>query len=290
MTSFADVETTSRPGGVRFRLLWHEVVVHADDDTAALVEAMTPPVTFRQGLVTTERLSLSVHRHEGDRVVVDEDRALTERVATAREAADVVYGHAHRTAFEHAAAQGWIRLHGLVADHPASGARLVATGSSGVGKTTLALALLATGWDVQGDESLILREGAGLAVPRPFQVKPGSFERVAAVSPWADTAKELDHLPGVRIVTPHQADRPWRTTLAAVDHLAVLGRHDGPTRLEGLETPAALEALREQLFTTTEAASTLANGLGALVVRARLHRLLLGDDALAPSILTEALA
>ena len=64
--------------------------------------------------------------------------------------------------------------------------RVLVVGPSGSGKTTLAARLLLDGADVQGDESVLVRRDASLAVPRALHLKPGYaplLPELAALAP-----------------------------------------------------------------------------------------------------------
>lgn len=273
-----DLSAPSEPAlraPVAFRMLWHRVEVTAADPAVLDLVALMSPTAEQDELRPEQVLGLHV-ANEQDVYVV---RACGDVVGTAedaRHAAELVVGHVHRTAFEEAATRGWARVHGVVADH--AGQRIAAVGPSGVGKTTLALALLAAGWDVQGDESFVTNGGRCLAVPRRFQVKPGTAAAVPEAAGWIRRGVRMDHLPGIRLTDPSTIGRPWRASAGPVDRVLVLERTDGPSAIAPLSTPEALAALRSELFVTVDHPPALARALTDLVCRAGLHRAEVGSD------------
>lgn len=257
-----------------WRFLWHDVHVTTNDRSVfAILRRMWPEVD-QEALAPMEELGLRVVHHRGGYQVWC-GGSLLAAASTDHEAASIVFAHVQRTAFEGAAGHGWMRVHGLVANR--SGRRLVAVGPSGVGKTTLALALLASGWDVGGDESFITRGGRCLAVPRRFQVKPGRPVLSDRASRWIREADWIPQFPRVRLVDPSVA-HPWRLTVGLVDDLVLLARTEGRSRLRRAQTSEALEAMRSEIFLTVDDPSTVARELGALVGAARLLHLSIGSD------------
>ncbi|WCO65972.1 hypothetical protein PO878_15840 [Iamia majanohamensis] len=260
---------------VAYRMLWHRVEVTSEDPAVLdLVDRMSPAAE-QDELAPEQLLGLDVVG-EGSGFVVRSGPRRVGTAADARQAAELVVGWVHRTAFEEAAGRGWARLHGLVAER--GGRRLVAVGPSGVGKTTLALALLAAGWEVQGDESFVTAAGRCLAVPRRFQVKPGTAAAVPEAAGWIARGDRLDHLPGIRITDPTVSGRPWRSTMGPIDHLVALVRTDGSSAVTPSSTPEALAALRSELFVTVDRPAALARALTDLVCAATLHRAEVGPD------------
>jgi hypothetical protein len=192
--------------------------------------------------------------------------------ATSIEAArDEIYVRMHRRAFEFASLAGWVRVHCVTAD--IEGARLLIAGSSGVGKTTLALRMLADGFDVQGDESAVIRRGASLAVARPFQVKEGSRELIPEL---VDLFDRLPQVHDVRVLDPTLLRTPWRLIEAPIAHIVVLQRSDGVVSCERAAPVDILEVLIRDSFVVTESKSALVESLSA-AARAGGYRLTTGD-------------
>jgi len=226
-----------------------------------------------------------VHDH-GGYLVTDGGDELA-RPATAAAVADEVHARVHRRAFEFAALQGWVRVHGVLAT--VGDRRVLVSGPSGSGKTTLALGLLAEGRPVDGDESVIIRDGQARAVPRRFHVKAGRVAVPSVAAAWLEAAPPVGDAPGLRALDPRVAGLPWRTRVGPIDDLVLLERTDGPSRAEDGSTPLALERLRREVFRTAESRATVVRQLAAALRGAHVHRLWSGPDARAPAALIEKL-
>jgi len=220
-------------------------------------------------------------------VITEEGDALATG-ATAEEAADVVHVRAHRRAFELASLSGWARVHAATVDLATiegRRVRVLVVGPSGAGKTTLATRLLFDGADVQGDESVLVRRGESLAVPRALHLKPGA----ASVLPELDEV--LPRLPVVGEVTvldPARVDRPVTLRIEPVGHVVVLaGVADTPDHVTctPLDGGAVLEALLTDAFPLTETKARMVSVLSGAMVSAHGHRLTSGR----PDAMVEAL-
>jgi hypothetical protein len=222
---------------------------------------------------------------DGDGFTVSEEGDALTTAADAVAAADAVHVRAHRRAFELASLSGWARVHAATVD--LDGARVLVVGPSGAGKTTLATRLLLDGADVQGDESVLVRRDASLAVPRALHLKAG-YER------WLPEVAALDRsLPTVGDVTilhPARLGRPWRLREAPVDHVILLdpaparAATDAP-QCEPADGGAVLAALLDDAFPVTETKAGMVATLAGAIGRARGHRLAVGP----PAAMVEAL-
>ncbi len=263
---------------IRFQLLWYEFVISTAD--AAVADALAYVVQdARQDLPVAETVRLRVDR-EGPGFVVSEvgsARVFAERDV---DVVDVVYSRVHTAAFAHASREGWVRAHAAVADLGPT--RVLLVGASGVGKTSLSMRLLLDGVEVQGDESVLLRDGIALPVPRPFHLKEG----VEAVVP--EVAPMLPGLPTVPATPPVRAFHPslvaaWRTTMAPVAHLVLLERGD-ETVCEELEAVEAMHDVVQGVFWLHEPKATVIREIAWILRSARCHRVVMHDVADAASI------
>lgn len=229
---------------------------------------------------------IAVVHQDGAYVVTDGGDELA-RPATPRAVADEVHARVHRRAFEFAALQGWVRVHGVLAT--VAGRRVLVSGPSGSGKTTLALGLLARGVPVDGDESVLVRNGHVRAVPRRFHVKAGRVAVPPVAEGWLADAPTVGDATGLLALDPRVTGMPWRLTAGPLADLVLLERTDGASRIETAPTPMALERLRREVFRTAESRATVVRQLAGALSRARLHRLLSGPDGRAPAVLAEKL-
>jgi hypothetical protein len=254
------------------RLLWHSLRVDGDPQAVEHLALLLPDAAHPMPAV--RGLHYSVHRTADGYVITEEGDALA-TVATASEAADLVHVRAHRRAFELASLSGWARLHAATVD--LDGARVLVVGPSGAGKTTLATRLLLDGADVQGDESVLVRRGESLAVPRALHLKPGSAPLLPEL---ADVLPALPVVNDVTVLDPVRIDRPVRLELAPIAHVVVLaGRTDdaGTVACTPLDGGAVLQALLTDAFPLTETKARMVSVVAGAMEAARGHELTSGS-------------
>jgi ABC-type glutathione transport system ATPase component len=143
------------------RVLWHSLHVTGDRRVVERLAALLPDA--RHPVPALRRAHYRVTATSDGIAVAEEGDALAV-AENPEDAADLVHVRAHRRAFELASLAGWVRVHAATVD--LDGTRVLIVGPSGTGKTTLATKLLVEGADVQGDESVLVRRGESLAVPR----------------------------------------------------------------------------------------------------------------------------
>jgi hypothetical protein len=163
---------------------------------------------------------------------------------------------------------------------------VLVVGPSGAGKSTLAARLLVDGADVQGDESVLVRRDASLAVPRAVHLKPGYERWLPEV---ASLATELPVVGDVTVLDPARLGRPWRLRAASVDHVVLLegaaGHGAGPVTCTPVDGGTVLEALLADAFPLAETKAGMVATLAGAIGRARGHRLTSGP----PDAMVEAL-
>jgi hypothetical protein len=275
---------------VELRLLWHTVTVEGDPEVVEQLLALLPQAGHPMPARRT--MHYAVERIDGEFALREEGDMLT-RAPDAASAADAVHVRAHRRAFELASLSGWSRVHAATVDLPPG--RVLIVGPSGAGKTTLAARFLIEGADVQGDESVLVRRGASLAVPRALHLKTG-FGRL--LPELAALAGELPTVGDVTVLDPARLGRPWRLREAPIAHVVLL---DGPgLTAPGLSVPrwgpaevgctpvdrgAVLGALLADAFPVTETKAGIVATLAGAIAGARGHRMTAGD----PGAMVEAL-
>jgi hypothetical protein len=162
------------------------------------------------------------------------------------------------------------------------GARMILIGSTGAGKSTLTLHLLARGFEVEGDEDVVVRDGDVIAKPRRMRVKAGSLAFVPELAEAVLSSPcGPDHLPTpTYAVDPAIAGRPWRIRPGQAQHLVFLERnHGGGSALDVLDPDEAFARLMEHCLLPSPQTLVAVARLRRLACTARSCRLLLGDLA-----------
>jgi glycosyltransferase involved in cell wall biosynthesis len=250
---------------LRARVLAHDVTVTVPDESVyAAFETMLPAAVH--DFAADWPMHYSV---EGgtDRYRVVEEGDAVGVVATAADVRDLVHLRLYRRAFEWASRRGWLRLHGALVDF--GGVRVLFSGPSGVGKSTLALRLLLDGASVQCDESVLVRRGASVAVARPLHLKVGTDQ---VVPEFSSLRARLPHIDDVVVLDPGRLGYPWSITVATLDHVVLLSADADPTCIAIGQTEA-LPELVTQVFAVTESAPALLGALTAALAGVRCHRL-----------------
>jgi hypothetical protein len=262
------------------RLLWHALRVEGDaevvDHLAALLPDAHHPVSRLRTMHYTARRDPG-----GDRFVLTEEGDVLATVASSEAAADAIHVRAHRRAFELASLAGWARLHAATVD--LEGARVLIVGPSGAGKTTLAVRLLLDGADVQGDESVLVRRGASVAVPRALHLKPGAGKLLPEL---ADLVPALPRVGEVTVLDPARMGRPLVLREASIEHVVLLGSDgSGTVSCRPVDGGTVLEALLTDAFPLTETSARMVSVVAGAMTHARGHRLTSGPpDAMVAAL------
>ncbi len=244
----------------------------ATDEVAGELDALLP--TAGHPMVAERSVRYRVEHEGRRRLRVIEDDDLLVGALTPRQARDLVHQRLHRRAFELAARKGWVRLHGGVID--VDGRRIVVIGPSGSGKTSLCVRLLLDGGAFQGDESLLVRDGMVLAVPRPLHLKVGAAGVNPDIGGALASAPTLD---GVALVDPvAHLGRPWSLTVARAELMVILDPTGRPPATGSpLATTEALPHVVAELFPVIETKPALLAAATALCSGATCVRLTTGD-------------
>jgi len=204
-------------------------------------------------------------------------------VGTPEEALDCVFARVYRRAVELASLKGWLRVHGAVAG--ADGHRVAVVGPAGAGKTTLAVGLLCEGAAVEVDESFVIRDGEVMGVARRLHAQPGTFELVTSAS-WAADAPAFGRSP-VRLVDPTEHGFPWALPRAPIEHVMVLRRTEGPSRMEPAPAALVVQEVIRQAFPVLEPRRVAVRQAANLASSAHCHSLHAGPDGRAPRLVMD---
>ena len=157
---------------------------------------------------TGEEYRISDAGGTGD-ATTEVDLELSAQVALA-----ALYERMHRRAL------GCLREH--IRIHAASGMTpdglFLIVGPKRAGKTTLALRLMAEGYDITGDEMVLLRDGQAVAFPRRFYVREGSLPLLPEVNALRASSPFVAHPQEGRLIAvdPTCFDRPWQIRAAPI--------------------------------------------------------------------------
>lgn len=211
-----------------------------------------------------------------DGFTISEDGQPIATALDARAVLDVVYQRVHQRLFDHASLSGWVRAHAALVE--TGGRRVALCGPAGVGKTTLAVRLLFDGVAVHGDESVLLRDGESLAVPRPFHLKPGIEGHVPEIAPLLSSLPEVSDGTPVRAFDPTRAGFAWEIAPGRIDDVVLLERAED-TSLEPVTATSAMQGIVEQVFLLHEPKGSVVREVAAVLRTARCFRLRVSDPA-----------
>jgi hypothetical protein len=172
------------------------------------------------------------------------------------------------------------------------GRRLLIAGAPAAGKTTLALRLIRSGYDLEGDEHVFLEEDGVIARPRACRVKEGSL----ALLP--ELAKVMSSIPvyvddlGRRIfnVDPRMIGGSWRIEKGEVACLIVLQpNHGGHSSLRPMSPLGLAQALMSEMGLREIGRRASIGAVAGFVSRTRGFELSLGDHESAVRCVDRAL-
>jgi hypothetical protein len=125
------------------------------------------------------------------------------------------------------------------------GRRILAVGPGRSGKTTLMTKLLYSGFEVHGDEMVLLRDGVAVAYPRRFGIRQPTLSLVPQVEPLVPEWGRAPNSHGYQVfaLNPGDAGFEWRIAPGVVDAIVYLEpRRGGDSHL--LPCPQHLMAQR----------------------------------------------
>lgn len=261
---------------LRYQLLWHRVAV-AQAGGAEVLSRLRPLVAAgaTQELEASREMRYEVAAVDGGFAVREEGDLLC-AAAGAAVAAAVVAERALERALELAALKGWVRVHGALAR--VSGRRVLAIGPPGSGKTALALRLaLREGGGVEGDESVLLREGVAMAVPLPLMIGTAGGGGGPEVPPRARAAARALGDGGSVLDPASDLGLSWRLAASALDHVFVLDPRPGRAGARAISEAEMVSELGLRLAPASLPPRALATALTQALAGASCHRLRVGD-------------
>lgn len=270
---------------LELRLLWHHFGVSTDSRDvehmlAFLVQEAVQHVEVRHTVAIDIRTT-------DDGFAITEDGTSLPPSPDALGVLDTVYQRVHQHMFDEASRTGWVRAHAALVE--VDGRRCLICAGPGVGKTTLAVRMLFDGATVHGDESVLVRHGEVLAVPRLFHLKPGIEVFVPEVEPFLAQLPRLDDDSPVRAFDPILAGRRWDISPGSVDVVVVLER-GLRTELEPVAATTAMQDIVEQVFLLYEPKGVVVREIATLLRTTPSFRLCCADPREAAAAIRELAA
>jgi hypothetical protein len=158
--------------------------------------------------------------------------------------------------------------------------RFILIGPKGSGKTTLTLHLLSRGFDVEGDEHVVLRENDVVARPRAMRIKPGSLGLVPSFAEAILASPFMGEERGgpAYAFDPSLCGRPWHIRAGPAHHLVFIeANHGGTSSIRRLEPEEAFRQLAEHCLLPASGRAVAAARLRRLAHEAKAWVLSLGD-------------
>ncbi|MGA2025250.1 MAG: hypothetical protein ABSH23_10885 [Steroidobacteraceae bacterium] len=189
-----------------------------------------------------------------------------------------------------AAVPEYVRIH--AASGVYAGSLFLLVGNPHAGKTTLALALLASGMQIVGDELVVLRNGLAAAYPRKFYPREISFDLLPGLKDIAPSLPRVYSADGGRrmAVDPLTFNRPWQIARLAVGTIFYLDPNFGGRTSASPSSKVDMARLvMEQCAPPRSGRSDWIGDLCAMVNGASAYRLAVGELGSAVAVVRDCL-
>jgi hypothetical protein len=278
---------------LEFQVLWHRVSIDTSSATPEVESALAyltnsavhafEPVSSMSYVVAAvspgEESSSSSGHARG--ITVFEEGDLLATVADAQGVLDVVYRRMYQRAFELASLRGWVRIHAATVDLPSG--RALISAASGAGKTTLACALRMAGADVPADESVLVRGGQAIPVPRRFHVKVPVGASLPSLGPIVEDSPKLAD-GSVAAIDPLALGGDWVIYERPVQAVYMLKR-SSDSSVQHLAAVEAMPLLIDGCFRNQEPTGDVFRAAASIARSTTCHRLLVDSPVDAASLL-----
>jgi hypothetical protein len=160
--------------------------------------------------------------------------------------------------------------------------RVLIAGTKGAGKTTLAIRLIESGYNIEGDEQVFISSSGVTARPRGCRVKAaglpylGGMAEIIAAAPsyTSDEAGKIFN------VDPRTLGSTWRIEHGEVDCVIVLEpNHGGHSSIRPLPATTMVQLLMPEIGLRETGRAAMIAAIAALANRAPAYLLSLGDHA-----------
>jgi hypothetical protein len=209
------------------------------------------PVTLHS-TITVERV--------GEEYRVGDETGAVDVELSAMTALETLFARLHRRALE--SVPDHIRLHTASGLHKDRAFLMV--GPKRAGKTTLALRLLFAGFDMSGDELVLLRAGKVTAFPRKFYVRDTSLALLPPLPPVPGHTPFTNSPTEGRLIAvdPTRFGRPWKIVPSPVSTILYLEPNHG-ARTRAVPCPK-VDMVRHVMPESTPPASARRDWIGDL--------------------------
>lgn len=197
------------------------------------------------------------------------------------------------------------RMHGLAMEALATytkvhagcaelkGRRVLVVGPGRSGKTTLMTRLLYEGFEVQGDEMVLLRDGVAVSYPRRFGIRQPTLTLVPPTEALAPEGARSPNSHGYQVfaLDPSRAGFPWRIAPGPVDVVVFLDARRGePSHLSPCPQHLMVQQVMSQSTAPSRGKPQWIRDVSDLVGRARCYTLAFGELDSAVAALRRVLA
>jgi hypothetical protein len=162
------------------------------------------------------------------------------------------------------------------------GRRLLLAGSKSAGKTTFALRLMQSGYELEGDEHVLIHSTGVVARPRACRVKASALPVLPDMaSIIARAPSYIDDTNGTIFnVDPRMLGATWRIEQGQVDVVIVLQpNHGGFSSIRPLSPSCMAQLLMSEIGLQETGGGSAVGAIAALANRARAFDLSLGEHA-----------
>ena len=160
--------------------------------------------------------------------------------------------------------------------------RLLLAGSKCAGKTTFALRLLQSGYEIEGDEHVFIDTSGVIARPRGCRVKASALPILTEMAETIGRAPSYTDDANNKIfnVDPRMLGSTWRIEPGEVDVVIVLHpNHGGYSSIRPLPSTAMVQLLMAEIGLRETARGASIAALAKLAMRAKAFDLSLGDHS-----------
>jgi hypothetical protein len=207
-----------------------------------------------------------------------ENSTVIKEVLTAREVVEYLHVHLFRCSIDDRPRAPLLHAACL----RRSGRRLLLAGSKSAGKTTLALRLIRSGYEIEGDEHVFIEGAQVIARPRGCRVKASALPILADMADVISAAASYtDAVNGTILnVDPRTFGSTWRIEQGDVDVVIVLQpNHGGYSSIRPLPPSALVQWLMREVGLRETGRGPAIAAIAAMAGRAKAFDLSLGDHA-----------